>query len=90
MTPTLIEELRKLHTASTDAEDKQFLGAILGAHEATEAAADLADELQQCANCGATWPASLLSEDGRCPDCVLVWMHEHFSRRRAARLMEGW
>ncbi len=90
MTTGLINEIRALRDKATDRDDWEFLGAILAADEASKAAEQLTDETRHCSVCGSTWPASLLSEDGRCPDCVLIWMHEHFTRRRAARLMEGW
>jgi len=39
-------------------------------------------ELDQCAECGHTWPASML-EDGVCPDCLLERHYEALRRSEA-------
>jgi hypothetical protein len=39
------------------------------------------EELEQCAECGYTWPVSEL-EDGVCPDCLLERHYESLRRRR--------
>jgi hypothetical protein len=47
------------------------------------------DELDQCAECGHTWPASKL-EDGVCPDCLLERHYEALRRREEyVRIVDG-
>lgn len=90
MTTALIEELRRLRDTSNDKSDWEFLCAILAADEVSRAAEREASEMQNCSVCGAAWSACLMADDGRCPDCTLLWMHDHFSRRRAEAMMSGW
>lgn len=89
MTPLLIENLKQIHAQSNNEDDREFLGAILKCQEADEAIAQQAEEMTS-GSCGHLWPASMFDDQGRCPDCVLIWMHEYFSRKRGEAMINGW
>lgn len=86
MTQELIETLRILRDHASDEEDRAFLGAIIQADEAAQA--EPTDEHLRAA-CGHVAPISQIDENGRCPGCVLIWMHEQFSIKRASAIRNG-
>jgi len=90
MTPLLIENLKQIHAQSNNEDDREFLGAILKCQEAFQAAEQFTDEMQECENCGVTWPAALMDGDGRCPDCLIDILHERRRRWREGGMIEGW
>lgn len=90
MTTTLIENLRQIHAQSNDEGDREFLGVILKCDEAAKAAEELADELLECKECGEKWPASLMDDESRCPDCLIDILNERRRRWREGGLIEGW
>ena len=87
MTPLLIENLKQIHAQSNSDEDREFLGALLKCQEAKDAAYQLADEMQECTDCGFTWPAPLMNDEGQCPDCLIDILHERRRRWREGGLL---